>query len=57
MLVMHSNHDFIPVECATRIAQAIPGARFVLLKGCGHFYYIEYPEGVYQEVGDFFQSM
>ncbi len=53
-LVMHSDHDFIPVECAAHIAQAIPQARFVLLKECGHFSYLECPREVRKEIDRFF---
>lgn len=52
-LVIHGEDDFIPVECAARIADAIPGARFVLLKGCGHFAYMEEPEAVHNEIDAF----
>jgi proline iminopeptidase len=55
-LIMHGDHDFIPVECATHIAQVIPGARFVLLKECGHFSYLECPEGVRQAIDNFFHA-
>lgn len=53
-LVIHGDYDFIPIECAARIAQAIPGARFVLLKDCGHFSYLEAPEEVRREIAQFF---
>jgi proline iminopeptidase len=53
-LVLHSEHDFIPVELAARIAQAVPGARLSVLPGCGHFTYLESPELVYEEVASFF---
>ncbi len=52
-LVMHGEYDFIPVECAAHIAQAIPGARCVLLRGCGHFSYLECQDEVRKEVADF----
>ena len=55
-LVLHGDHDFIPVECVTPIAQAIPGACFVLLKECGHFSYLECPNEVRKEIADFFHS-
>ncbi len=53
-LVIHGDYDFIPVACAARVARAIPGARFVLLKECGHFAYIERPDEVRKEIADFF---
>ena len=52
-LVMHGDHDFIPVECATHIAEAIPGARFVVLSDCGHFSFLECPAEVAKEIGGF----
>jgi len=55
-LVIHGDNDFIPVTCATHIAQAIPGARFALLRECGHFAYIESPDEVRKELADFFNE-
>jgi proline iminopeptidase len=55
-LVMHGDYDFIPAECAAHIAQTIPGARFVLLKDCGHFSYIEAPDAVRKEINTFFSA-
>jgi proline iminopeptidase len=45
-LVMAGDHDFIPVEFASHIAQAIPGAKLVVMKDCGHFSYLECPDAV-----------
>jgi proline iminopeptidase len=53
-LVMHGDYDFIPVVCAEHIAEAIPGARFVVLKNCGHFAYVESPNEVRGEIARFF---
>jgi proline iminopeptidase len=53
-LVVHGEHDLVPVECAAHIAQAIPGARFVQLKDCGHFSFLECPKQVYSEIVGFF---
>ena len=55
-LIIHGDYDFIPVECAAHIAQAIPAARFVVLKECGHFSYIESPDEVRQQLAAFFAS-
>ena len=55
-LVIHGDYDIVPVECAAHIAQAIPGARFVLLRECGHFSYLECPDEVRKEIGDFFMN-
>lgn len=42
-----------PAECAVRIARAIPRGRFVLLKDCGHFSYLECPDQVFKEITSF----
>lgn len=52
-LVVTGDQDFIPVEVAQRIAQAIPNATFVTIKGCGHFAYLECPAEVRTAVDDF----
>jgi len=52
-LLIHGQHDLVPVECARRIAEAIPGARFVLLGGSGHFSYLEAPDAVRKTVVEF----
>jgi proline iminopeptidase len=52
-LVIRGDYDFVPLECAVHIAQAIPGARFVRLRECGHFSYIESPDEVHKEICDF----
>lgn len=53
-LVIHGDYDFIPAKFAARIAQSIPGARFVLLQDCGHFAYVESPDKVRKAIADFF---
>jgi proline iminopeptidase len=40
-LVIAGEHDFIPVQLAEHIANAIPGAELVTIKDCGHFSYLE----------------
>jgi proline iminopeptidase len=52
-LVIHGDCDLIPAACAQHIAEAIPGARFVLLKDSGHFAFIENPEGVRRAMDKF----
>lgn len=52
-LVLHAEHDLMPLESAAHIAGAIPGARLVVLKGVGHFAFVENTEAVCQEIGQF----
>jgi proline iminopeptidase len=51
-LVLHGEYDFIPVEIAAHIAQALDRARLVVLD-CGHFPYLECPDQVRTELADF----
>src|SRR5581483_9817418 len=55
-LVIAGDHDFIPVDVAAHIAHAIPGARLVTLKNCGHFTYLECPNRVHDVVDAFLRS-
>lgn len=54
-LVIHGEHDFIPVPCAEHIARAIPDARLILLKDCGHFSYLERPVEVQTALTEFLE--
>ena len=49
-LVITGDHEFIPISTAEHIAQAIPNARMVTLKDCGHFSYMEAPVAVRQQI-------
>ena len=55
-LLIHGDYDFIPVECAAHVAEAIPGARLAILEDCGHFSYIECPDQVRKEIAGFFHA-
>lgn len=55
-LILHGDYDFVPVACAAHIAEAIPDARFVVLKDCGHFSYLERPDEVRQILSKFLQD-
>jgi proline iminopeptidase len=55
-LVIYGDHDIIPAATAARITQAIPNARMVTLKDCGHFSYLECPAAVRKQIDDFFRG-
>lgn len=55
-LVIHGEHDIVPVMCAAHIALAVPGARLALLRNSGHFSFIEKPEAVRREIRNFIQG-
>ena len=52
-LVIHGSADPLPVESGREWAAAIPGARFLLLPGVGHFPYLEAPERFFGAVRAF----
>jgi proline iminopeptidase len=49
-MVLHGEHDFIPVALAAHIAGALPRGRLVVLEDCGHFAYLESPDAVHELV-------
>lgn len=49
-LVIHGEDDFIPVEVATHISQAVPDAVLNVLPGCGHFSYLDCPDQVHDKI-------
>lgn len=53
MLVLHGEHDFIPLRVAHEIAASSADARLVILEGCGHFAFAEQPDRVADAVNDF----
>jgi len=54
-LVIFGDHDFIPAAISWHIADAIPGARLVTLRDCGHFAYLECAGEVRGALDDFFR--
>jgi proline iminopeptidase len=55
-LVITGDHDFIPVEVAEHIARAIPNAKLVTVRDCGHFAYLECAGAVRAALNDFLRS-
>jgi proline iminopeptidase len=52
-LIITGDHDFFPFA-AEHIAQAIPRARLITLKDCGHFPYLECPAPLREQIDAFF---
>jgi proline iminopeptidase len=52
-LIVHGAQDFMPIECAQHIADALPRSRLVVLGACGHFAFIEQPDRVRDLVTEF----
>jgi pimeloyl-ACP methyl ester carboxylesterase len=55
-LVIYGDHDFIPVDISEHITRALPKARMVTLKDCGHFAYLECADGVRRALAEFFAA-
>jgi proline iminopeptidase len=55
-LIVHGDHDFVPIETAEHIADALPLSRLVVLEECGHFAYIEQADRVMDLVTRFVTS-
>jgi pimeloyl-ACP methyl ester carboxylesterase len=43
----------VPLSLARHLADAIPGARLMVLENCGHFAYLEKPEQVSRSITSF----
>lgn len=54
-MVIWGDHDFIPAKIAEHIARAIPDARLVTLRDCGHFAYLECAGDVRGAFNEFFR--
>jgi proline iminopeptidase len=55
-LVIHGDRDFVPLDIARRVADAIPGARLVVLGNCGHFAFLEQEERAVAAITAFLSS-
>ena len=55
-LIISGDHEFIPAETADHISQALPNARLIVLKDCGHFTYLECPVPVHENIDNFFRD-
>jgi len=55
-LVIYGDHEFIPSGTAEHIAHALPNAKMVTLKSCGHFPYMECPVDLRKEIDAFLRS-
>lgn len=55
-LVIAGDKDFFPLEVAVHIADALPNAKLVTMKDCGHFAFLECPGEVRNALLGFFKS-
>ena len=55
-LVVHGDKDFIPVSAARAWATTMPNARLFVMRGYGHFPYMEAPEPFFAAVDQFLKG-
>jgi pimeloyl-ACP methyl ester carboxylesterase len=55
-VVIFGDQEFIPAATAVHITHAMPNARMVTLKDCGHFSYLERPAAVREHIDAFFRG-
>lgn len=53
-LVLHGEHDFVSIAAASRVAGAVPDARFAVMRAGGHFAFLEAPDDVHANVSALF---
>ena len=51
--MIHGDKDFIPVETAREWATTMPNARLFVMRGYGHFPYMEAPKPFFTAVDEF----
>jgi pimeloyl-ACP methyl ester carboxylesterase len=52
-LIIHGDYDIVPFVIAQKIHEDISNSKYLLLKNCGHFSYIEDAEVVFYHLDNF----
>jgi proline iminopeptidase len=55
-LILHGDADPIPLSTAQDIHENIPGSKYVLMKNCGHFPYVEDPAAYFKYINEFLRT-
>ncbi len=55
-LIVIGDTDVIPISTSRSIHEGIKGSKFVIIKDCGHFPYVEQPEILFPMLFDFFKT-
>ena len=55
-LIVHGDGDPIPLSTAENLHKNIPHSKFVVIKECGHFPYVEKPLELFKILDEFFQN-
>lgn len=56
-LIIHGDHDTVPLEAAQKIHQHIKNSHYVIFKNCGHYPFIESPAEFFRTVKDFLDNL
>ena len=52
-LIVHGKNDLIAIEDIEKIGEAIASAKIIYVNNCGHFPYIEQPQGTFSVIKEF----
>jgi len=55
-LLIHGDHDPLPLEFACEIQSLIPGAQLEIIHNCGHYSFVEAPREFYRIVDQFLRE-
>lgn len=55
-LILHGDTDPVPPVTAKNIHENIPGSKYVLMKNCGHFPYVEDPTTYFRYINEFLNT-
>lgn len=55
-LIIHGDSDPVPHSAAQNIHESIPESKYVLLKQCGHFPYVEQPDAYFTHIKEFLNA-
>ncbi|MCG8607380.1 alpha/beta fold hydrolase [bacterium] len=56
-LIVHGDSDAIAIEALDKIRENISGSKFILLKNCGHFPFIESPDEFFAQIRSFLADL
>jgi len=56
-LIIHGDHDLIPLRHAEAMHQGLTNSRLVVLKDCGHLSFVEKPVETQKVIFDFLESL
>lgn len=55
-LIIHGDFDPIPPSTAENLHQTIDGSKYILIKDCGHFPYVETPDELFKQLNTFLRG-